>query len=48
MSALLGATGNNVDYLPYLEEIGAANMPDDIFAVSAYCAMTEHDHANWA
>ena len=48
MSTLLGATGNNGDYKPYLEEIGAADMPDDIFAVSAYCPITDLDHADCA
>ena len=37
MSTLLGATGNNPDYEPYLKDIGAASATDDIFAVSAYC-----------
>ena len=36
LSALLGATGNNKDYEPYLKELGAADAKDDIFAVSAY------------
>lgn len=48
MSTLLGATGNNPDYTPYLEEIGAADAPDDIFAVSAYCPITDLDHADCA
>jgi len=37
MSSLLGATGNNSDYEPYLQEIGAADARDDIFAASCYC-----------
>lgn len=48
MSLLLGATGDNLDYKPYLEEIGAANVPDHIFAVSAYCPITDLDHADCA
>lgn len=48
MSTLLGATGNHPDYKPYLQEIGAADMPDDIFAVSAYCPITDLDHADCA
>ncbi len=34
LSALAGATGNSLDYEPYLEEIGAAKERGDIFAVS--------------
>ena len=48
MSALLGATGNNKDYEPYLKEIGAAKAKDDVFAVSAYCPITNLDHADMA
>lgn len=48
MSALLGATGNHPDYKPYLTEIGAADRPDHIFAVSAYCPITDLDHADCA
>lgn len=48
LSALLGATGNNPDYFPYLKEIGAAQASDDIFAVSAYCPITNLDNADMA
>ena len=48
MSALLGASGNSPDYLPYLEELGAASERDDIFAVSAYCPITNLEHADAA
>lgn len=48
MSSLLGATGNNPDYEPYLKILGAANTSDDIFAVSAYCPITNLDHADIA
>lgn len=48
MSALLGATGNNPDYAPYLNALGAAPGKDDIFAVSAYCPITNLDHADAA
>lgn len=48
LSALLGATGNNPDYEPYLKAIGAADARDDIFAVSAYCPITNLDHADMA
>lgn len=48
MSTLLGATGDNPDYLPYLKELGAANTSDAIFACSAYCPITNLDHADAA
>lgn len=48
LSALLGATGNNADYAPYLKALGAADTHDDIFAVSAYCPITNLDHADAA
>jgi hypothetical protein len=48
MSALLGATGDNPDYLPYLKELGAANTSDAIFATSAYCPITNLEHADAA
>ncbi|MEG1616514.1 MAG: subtype B tannase [Bacteroidales bacterium] len=47
-SSLLGATGNNPDYLPYLQELGAADGTDNIFAVSAYCPITNLNHADMA
>jgi hypothetical protein len=40
MSTSVGATGNNPDYEPYLKAIGAANGTDNVFAVSAYCPIT--------
>lgn len=48
LSALLGATGNSADYEPYLKALGAAPARDDIFAVSAYCPITDLDHADAA
>jgi hypothetical protein len=48
MSSLLGATGNNPDYEPYLNDLGAAKATDNIFAVSAYCPITNLDHADMA
>jgi hypothetical protein len=48
MSALLGATGNNPDYEPYLEKLGAAKATDNLFAVQAYCPITNLDHADMA
>jgi acetyl esterase/lipase len=46
LSALLGASGNNPLYKPYLEAIGAAPARDDIFAVIAFCPITDLDHAD--
>lgn len=48
LSVLLGATGNNADYLPSLQALGAADERDDIWAVSAYCPITNLDHADAA
>lgn len=48
MSTLLGATGNNPDYEPYLKALGAAKGTDDIFAVSAYCPIINLDNADMA
>lgn len=48
LSALLGATGNAVEYEPYLRAIGAANERDDIFASMDYCPITNLDHADMA
>lgn len=48
LSALLGATGNNADYEPYLKELGAADTRDDIFASSDYCPITNLDNADAA
>jgi hypothetical protein len=46
VSALLGATGNNTDYEPYLKEIGAADAHDDIYASVDYCPITNLDNAD--
>lgn len=48
MSTLLGGTGNSKDYDLFLKAIGAADATDDIFAVSAYCPITDLDHADAA
>ena len=48
LSALLGASGNSSDYEPYLRALGAARARDDIFAVSAYCPITDLEHADAA
>lgn len=48
LSALLGASGDNADYEPYLKALGAANARDDVYAVSAYCPITNLDNADSA
>lgn len=48
LSSLLGASGNSKDYESYLKEIGAADEKDNIFAVSAYCPITNLDNADAA
>lgn len=48
LSALLGASGNHTDYEVYLKALGAADADDRIFAVSAYCPITDLEHADMA
>ncbi len=48
MSALVGATGNHPAYDPYLQELGAANERDDVFAAVCYCPITDLEHADMA
>jgi hypothetical protein len=48
LSALLGATGNNPDYEPYLKALGAAETGDHVFAASCYCPITNLDNADTA
>ncbi|MDO4997981.1 MAG: subtype B tannase, partial [Neisseria sp.] len=48
LSALLGSSGDAADYLPELHRLGAANSSDRIFAVSAYCPITNLEHADAA
>lgn len=48
LSALLGATGDNPDYEPYLKAIGAAEESDATFAASCYCPITDLDQADAA
>lgn len=48
MSALLGASGDSPLYLPYLEEIGAENTSDRIFASSCYCPIANLENADSA
>ncbi len=48
LSALLGTSGGGQDYEPYLRQLGAARANDTIFAVSAYCPITNLEHADAA
>lgn len=48
LSALLGASGDNRDYEPELRALGAAAASTAIYAVSAYCPITNLDHADSA
>lgn len=48
MSSLLGSTGNHPDYDSYMEEMGAADAQDHVFASSCYCPITNLDHADMA
>lgn len=47
-SALLGTSGNSPEFLPYLEEIGAENTSDKVFAASCYCPITNLENADSA
>jgi len=47
-SALLGASGNSADYESELKAVGAAPARDDIFAVSAYCPISNLENADSA
>lgn len=48
LSSLAGATGNAVEYEPYLKEIGAADERDDIFAANCYCPIHNLENADAA
>lgn len=48
LSALLGGTGNAPEFIPYLEELAAADERDDIFASSDYCPITNLENADAA
>ena len=48
LSALTGASGNADAYKPYLDEIGAADEKDDIFAASCYCPIHNLENADTA
>ena len=48
LSALLGASGDEAAYEPYLQELGAAKASDKIYAASVYCPITNLKHADAA
>lgn len=49
MSSLLAVTGNNPNFVPYLEENGAfMNERDDIYAAQIYCPIVDLEHADLA
>lgn len=48
MSALMGATGNNPEYAPLLQAMGAADERDDVFAAVCYCPIIDLEHADMA
>lgn len=48
LSALLGASGNHPDHAAALQALGAADQRDDLFAVSAYCPITNLEQADAA
>lgn len=47
-SLLVGAAGNSKDMTLYLEALGAAKARTDIYAVSAFCPITNLEHADMA
>ncbi|MEV0638733.1 subtype B tannase [Streptomyces sp. NPDC050619] len=48
LSALLGASGDSKIYATYLEELGAADASDAIFATGAWCPIADLEHADGA
>jgi hypothetical protein len=57
LSAIIGASGNSGDYLPYLDQVGAAGIDsrgasrhstlhDDVLAINAYCPITDLGNAD--
>lgn len=49
MSSLLAVTGNNENYLPYLEENGAfLEESDAVYAAQIYCPIVDLEHADLA
>nr|MCR4853031.1 alpha/beta hydrolase [Prevotella sp.] len=48
MSALMGATGNNIAYEEMLKEMGAADARDDVYAAVCFCPIIDLEHADMA
>jgi hypothetical protein len=48
LSALLGTSGNSHLYDSYFKEIGAADVPDNIFGSACFCPITDLEHADGA
>ena len=48
VSLLQGAAGNSSDFQPYLQALGAATATTNVYAVSAYCPITNLDAADMA
>ena len=48
VSLLQGATGNNSDFQPYLQALGAATAATNVYAISAYAPITNLDAADMA
>jgi hypothetical protein len=48
ISSLMGSTGNHPDYENFLEEIGAADSSDVVFAASCYCPITNMENSHTA
>lgn len=48
MSALLGSSGNNPLFEPYLKEAGAADAQDHVFAASVFCPIIDLENADSA
>ncbi len=48
LSALLGVSADAPEFEPYLKALGAAPASDEIYAVSAYCPITNLDNADAA
>lgn len=48
LSALLVASANNSLFAPYLEEVGAVDASDHVFATACYSPITDLEHADMA
>lgn len=48
LSSIIGASGNNSDYKKYLDEIGALDESDDVFASSCYCPIQNLENSDSA